>query len=57
MLARIPRVGDAITEVEVERFQEFLFEEVPLDHPKVFHVFITDLEFHAESKETKRNIL
>lgn len=57
MLARVSRVGDAIAEVEVERFQEFLFKEVPFDHPKVFHVLITDLKFHAGSKEMKRNVL
>lgn len=50
MLTCVLRIGNAITEVEVERLQQTILEEVALNHSKVFHVFVADLKLDAIKK-------
>lgn len=65
VLASVLRVGNAVAEVEVERFQQVVFEIVALNHSEILHVFAANLELHAgriktknyENCETKRKII
>lgn len=54
MLACIPRVRNAIAEVEVEGFQQPILEEMSLNHSKVFHVLVANLKLDAKRKEEAR---
>lgn len=54
MFARVSRVGNAIAEVEVERFKQTILEEMALNHPKVLNVFIADLKLDAVKKKNEK---
>lgn len=47
VLARVPRVGNAIAKVEIERLQQLFLVIMPLNHSEIFHIFIADLKLDA----------
>lgn len=55
MLASVPRIGNAIPEIEVKGFQQPILEEMSLNHPEVFHVLVANLKLNAKRKGEARS--
>ena len=48
-------VGNTEPEVEVKRLEEFVAEEVALNHPKRVDGFVADAELHSAGVTTRAN--